>query len=171
VNGAGCRRSAPGRDGPTAPGGEVPAGAVPSGRRAFGPLRLRLFDRHLRRVWRRGLARRDADLLADLRRRCGGTPVASVTAVGRGAVTVAEIGWADGFAVRVAPCAAPAVAAIGAAVGTGTVRVARADHYRGLWCIEMATSGGRLTLLAGSIGPGGTGGFDVARPRPTLVGS
>jgi hypothetical protein len=141
---------------------------LPSISSAVNRLRLWRLDRRLDRIWRRGQAER---VLSALQARTGSTPVGSARIVGTDPVCVAEIGWPDGFAVRLGPCHPGAVADLARLLGDGrAVILSRAVRSGPVWSLDFALGCLSFPVLAGTItiAPGSGSGGVVAQGRPLV---
>jgi hypothetical protein len=131
-------------------------------------LRLRRFDRRLDRLWRRG----QVDLvLSALRSRTGSASLISARTVSTDPICVAEIGWPDGFAVRLGFCHPGAVADLALLLDNGrVVTLSRAVYSGQVWSLDFALGDRSFPLLAGAvtIGPGGGGGVPPITPLVLL---
>ena len=118
-------------------------------------LRLRWFDRRLDRLWRRG----QVDLvLSALRSRTGSASLMSARTVATDPICVAEIGWPDGFSVRLGFCHPGAVADLARLLDDGrVVALSRAVYSGQVWSLDFALGDRSFPLLAGviTLAPGG----------------
>jgi hypothetical protein len=139
---------------------------LPSISSAVSRLRLWWLDRRLERIWRRGQTDR---VLSALRARTESTPVASARIVGTDPICVAEIGWPDGFAVRLGPCHPGAVADLARLLANGrAVTLSRAVRSGPVWSLDFALGHLSFPVLAGAIALAPGGGGAVASLRPLV---
>jgi hypothetical protein len=119
-------------------------------------LRLRWFDRRLDRLWRRG----QVDVvLSALRSRTGSAPLMSARTVATDPICVAEIGWPDGFCVRLGFCHPGAVADLALLLNDGrVVALSRAVYSGQVWSLDFALGDRSFPLLAGAVTLGPRGG-------------
>jgi hypothetical protein len=131
-------------------------------------LRLRWFDRRLDRLWRRG----QVDVvLSALRSRTGSASLVSARTVATDPICVAEIGWPDGFCVRLGFCHPGAVADLARLLDDGrVVALSRAVYSGQVWSLDFALGDRSFPLLAGAatIGPRGDGGVPPITPLVLL---
>jgi hypothetical protein len=127
-------------------------------------LRLRWFDRRLDRLWRRG----QVDVvLSALRSRTGSAPLMSARTVATDPICVAEIGWPDGFCVRLGFCHPGAVADLALLLNDGrVVALSRAVYSGQVWSLDFALGDRPFPLLAGviTLAPGGGDGDPLVAP-------
>jgi hypothetical protein len=86
-------------------------------------------------------------------------------------ICVAEIGWPDGFSVRLGFCHPGAVADLARLLDDGrVVALSRAVYSGQVWSLDFTFGDRSFPLLAGAvtIGPGGGGGVPPITP-PVLL--
>jgi hypothetical protein len=131
-------------------------------------LRLWRLECRLDRIWRRGQVDR---VLSALRTRTGSPFLMSARTVSTDPICVAEIGWPDGFSVRLGFCHPGAVADLARLLDDGrVVALSRAVYSGQVWSLDFALGDRSFPLLAGAvtIGPGGGGGVPPITP-PVLL--
>jgi hypothetical protein len=131
-------------------------------------LRLWRLECRLDRIWRRGQVDR---VLSALRTRTGSPFLMSARTVSTDPICVAEIGWPDGFSVRLGFCHPGVVADLARHLDDGrVVTLSRAVYSGQVWSLDFALGDRSFPVLAGAvtIGPGGGGGVPPITPRVLL---
>jgi hypothetical protein len=109
--------------------------------------------------------------LSALRSRTGSASLISARTVATDPICVAEIGWPDGFSVRLGFCHPGAVADLARLLDDGrVVALTRAVYSGQVWSLDFALGDRSFPLLAGAatIGPRGDGGVPPITPLALL---